>query len=84
MVGIEKRDGRSEDFVAEKVVVSAVKSGAPADVAREIAKKVEARITEGISTKEIKRMILEMLREKNPEWEKNWLIYDRAVKKRVD
>ena len=84
MVGIKKRDGRSEDFVAEKVVVSAVKSGAPADVARKIAEKVQARVKEGTPTREIKRMVLEMLRERNPEWEKNWLIYDRAVKKRTE
>ncbi|MFX1598106.1 MAG: ATP cone domain-containing protein [Promethearchaeota archaeon] len=84
MVGIKKRDGRSENFVAEKIVVSAVKSGAPASVAREIAKKVEAEVKDGISTKDIKRMVLEMLREENPEWEKNWLIYDREVKKRIE
>lgn len=84
MVRIEKRDGRSEIFVAEKIVVSAVKSGAPADIARKIAKEIEARLEEGMPTKDIKRMVLEMLREKNPEWERNWLIYDRAVKKRTE
>ncbi|MFX1486343.1 MAG: ATP cone domain-containing protein [Promethearchaeota archaeon] len=84
MVKIEKRDGRSEDFVAEKVVVSAVKSGASAEVARKMAEEIEGRVKEGTSTKEIKRMVLEMLRKRNPEWEKNWLIYDRAVKKRTE
>jgi len=84
MVKVMKRDGRSEDFIVEKVVVSAVKSGAPVGVARELAKKAESRVHEGMSTKEIKRMVLETLREKNPQWEKNWLTYDRAVKKRVE
>ncbi len=82
MVKVTKRDGQSEDFITEKVVVSAVKTGAPADVARKIAKDVEAKVYEGISTEEIRRMALEELRRKNPEWEKNWLTYDRAVKKR--
>jgi len=84
MVKVMKRDGRSEDFIVEKVVVSAVKSGAPIGVSRELAKKVESRMHDGMSTKEIKRMVLETLREKNPQWEKNWLTYDRAVKKRVE
>lgn len=83
MVRVKKRDGRSEDFVVEKVVVSMVKSGAPADFAREIAKNIEAEVHEGISTRDIKRRVLEELRKKNPEWEENWLLYDRSVKKRT-
>jgi len=82
MVKVLKRDGRSEDFIVEKVVVSVVKSGAPAEIAREIAQKIEVR--EGMSTREIKSTVLEALREKDPEWEKNWLVYDRAVKKRAE
>ena len=83
MVRVKKRDGRSEDFTVEKVVVSMVKSGAPADVAREIAKNIEGEVHEGISTRDIKRRVLEELRKKNPEWEENWLVYDRSVKKRT-
>jgi hypothetical protein len=44
MVKVTKRDGRTEDFVYEKVVVSCIKSGAPVDVAREIAKGVEKEL----------------------------------------
>ena len=83
MVKVTKRDGRTEDFIIEKAVVSMVKSGAPADVAREIAKNIEAEVHEGISTRDIKTRVLEELREKNPEWEENWLLYDRSVKKRT-
>ena len=36
-----KRDGRKEEFIPEKIVVAAVKSGAPVDKAREIAEKVK-------------------------------------------
>jgi hypothetical protein len=35
------------------------------------------------STQEIKAKVLSMRRQKNPEWEKNWLTYDRAVKKKA-
>ena len=83
MVKVTKRDGRTEDFVIEKVVVSMVKWGAPADFAREMAKSIEAEVHEGISTRDIKRRVLEELMKENPEWEENWLLYDRSVKKRT-
>ena len=41
MVKVVKRDGRMEEFIPEKIVVSVLKAGAPPDVARMIAKKVE-------------------------------------------
>ena len=84
MVKVTKMDGRREDFVYEKIVVSCVKTGAPVETARDIAKTVEGKIHDNISTKDIKKLVLEALREKNPEWEKNWLIYDKAVKKRIE
>lgn len=34
-----KKDGRKEEFIPEKIVVSAIKSGASVNKAREIAKK---------------------------------------------
>ena len=79
---VTKRDGKTEDFVIEKVAVSMVKSGAPAEVAREIAKRIEAEVQEGV-IRDIRRRVLEELREKNLEWEENWLVYDRSVKKRT-
>ena len=79
---VTKRDGKTEDFVIEKVVVSMVKSGAPAEVARGIAKRIEAEVQEGV-IRDIRRRVLEELREKNLEWEENWLVYDRSVKKRT-
>jgi transcriptional repressor NrdR len=82
MVLVKKRDGRKEVFVPEKIVVSAIKSGAPADYARTIALDVERMVKDGTTTQEIKNKILAMLKSKNPEWERNWLVYDTAVKKR--
>ena len=82
MVSIKKRDGGSEDFAYEKVVVSCLKSGAPAEISREIAKNIEKEIREDMPTEEIRKRVLEALRERNREWETNWLVYDRSVKKR--
>jgi len=82
MIMLKKRDGRKELFVPEKIVVSAIKSGAPPDVARTIAQDIEKMAKEGITTEEIKIKVLSMLKSKNPEWERNWQVYDTAVKKR--
>ncbi len=81
-----KKDGSREEFAYEKVVVSCLKSGATLDAARKIAKIVEAEILKSgkneVTAKELTRMVLELLRKENEEWYRNWIIFDRAVKKR--
>jgi len=84
MIMVKKRDGRKEPFVTEKIVVSAIKSGAPVDVARTIALDIEKSATDGIATKDLKKMVLGRLKTKNPEWERNWMVFDTAVKKRPE
>jgi len=82
MVQVTKRDGRKEPFVPEKIVVSMVKTGAPADYARKAAQDIEKDAVDSITTRDIRKRALGMLKEKNPAWERNWLVYDGAVKKR--
>jgi len=84
MIIIKKRDGKKEQFIPEKIVVSSIKAGVPPGVARELAKKIEAQLSDlsEMSTTELRDMILNMLSEKNPEWKENWLAYDKSVKKR--
>jgi transcriptional repressor NrdR len=79
---IKKQDGRKEPFVREKIIVSAVKSGADPDYARTIANEIEKNVKEGTATQEIRKNVLAMLKSRNPEWERNWMVYDTAVKKR--
>lgn len=85
-VYVVKRDGRKEPFAYEKVVVSCLKAGAPLDVARKIAKIIEGRILDAgkteVTTKELAKDILELLKRENEEWYRNWIIFDRAVKRR--
>lgn len=83
MVQVKKRDGRKELFVPEKIVVSAIKSGAPADYARTIAQEIGQSARDGITAQEIRTKTLAMLKARNPEWERNWVVYDGAVKKRT-
>jgi hypothetical protein len=60
-----------------KVVVSCLKSGATPESARKIAKIVEAGILEKLTA-----WILELLRRENEDWYRNWIVFDRAVKRR--
>lgn len=83
MANVTKRDGRTEEFMPEKIVVSAVKSGATPGAAREIAGEVERSAGGTISTREIRERVLEGLERRNPEWRRNWEVYDQAVKRRA-
>ncbi len=82
MIMVKKHDGRKEEFVPEKIVVSAIKSGSSPEYARTIAQDIEKSAKDGITTQEIKTRVLSMLKSKNPEFERNWIVYDTAVKKR--
>ena len=84
MILIKKRDGRKEPFIPEKIIVSAIKSGSSPDYARTIAQDIEKSTKDGATTQEIKVKVLSMLKSKNPEWERNWMVYDTAVKKRAN
>jgi transcriptional regulator NrdR family protein len=81
-----KRDGSKEEFIPEKIVVSCLKAGATLEVARKIAKIVEAKLLEQnvkeVTAKDLTRMILELLRKENEEWYRNWIVFDRAIKRR--
>ncbi|MCS7385275.1 MAG: ATP cone domain-containing protein [archaeon GB-1867-005] len=85
MIKVVKRNGRVEEFAREKITVSCLKAGADIETAREIARRIEEELIkkERISTNELRSKVLEMLKEKNPKWHENWLVYDRAVKKRT-
>ncbi len=76
-----KKDGRKEEFIPEKIVVSAVKSGANIDIARNIANKIEKIEKEEIETKEIREIVLHELKNANPIWHKRWIEYDEGVKR---
>jgi len=84
---VVKRDGTREEFAVEKIVVSCLKAGAPLEVARKIGKIVEGdllrRKVSEITTKELMKEVLTLLKEENEEWYRNWIVFDRAVKRRA-
>lgn len=85
-ITVVKRDGRREEFAPEKIVVSCLKAGAPLEVARKIAKIIEGRLLDQnlreITAKDLTKQILELLKKENEEWYRNWIIFDRAIKRR--
>ena len=76
-----KKDGRKEPFIKEKIVVSAVKSGAPIDIARDIARKIEKHPEETIKTAWVRTRVVHELQVHNPEWPKRFASYDKNVKR---
>ena len=81
---VKKRDGSRQEFIQEKIVASALKSGASPGSARRIAKEIEAGLPDEGSTEEIRRDVLERLARENKQWEQDWRVYDRAVKRRTE
>ena len=75
------RDGKKEPFIKEKIVVSAVKTGAPLEIARGIADKIDKHPEENIKTAWIKKHVLGELKLHNPDWPKRWYNYHKNVKR---
>ncbi|KYK21774.1 ATPase [Thermoplasmatales archaeon SG8-52-4] len=76
-----KRNGDKEPFIKEKIVVSAVKAGAPVKIAREIATKVEDHPEAELKTKWIREYVLSRLKYHNKKWHDNWINYDEGIKR---
>ena len=65
-VYVTKADGTTQPFRIEKIVKTCMRMGATRAVAESIAKKIEAKIYEGIETRKILQMIFKYLREQKP------------------
>jgi hypothetical protein len=78
---VVKKDGREEEFIPEKIVVSMVKAGAPLETARTVADEIHKVDKEKIQTQEIKKRVVERVKAEHPPLEKKWLAYDKSVKR---
>ena len=76
-----KKDGREEEFIKEKIVVSVIKSGSPAEIGRAIADEVEKMTEEQIRTQVIRKIVLENLKKRDVDWYKSWVGYDESAKR---
>jgi hypothetical protein len=80
---VRKRDGTTEVFMPEKVVVSAVKCGCPYDTAREIASSLSERTESTMESTEIRTYVLSELRSRDAASAADaWEAYDRDKKKK--
>jgi ribonucleoside-triphosphate reductase len=64
---IIKSDSRIELFDPNKVVISLIKSGVPYRTACEIADELQYRIKDGITTRSLRTILINMIDQKNPE-----------------
>jgi hypothetical protein len=67
---VQKRDGRNEQFMPAKIVLSLIRAGVPAGHAQTIARNIERTARDGIQTRDIRIKVLCMLMAENPEWVK--------------
>lgn len=74
---VEKRSGEIEPFIREKIVVSCLKSGAPLNVAREIADMVEASPVKTLTTRGIREQVLDELGKSDHTYRRAWIMYDK-------
>ncbi len=74
---VKKRDGSLEAFMPEKVVVSIVKTGAPYEVAQEIARTISSRTEDVIESTSIREFALSELRSRgHTSAVESWEAYD--------
>ena len=80
---VKKRDGSSEIYMPEKVVVSAVKCGCPYDTARAIASSLSERSESTMESTKIREYVLSELRSRKATSAADaWETYDRDKKSR--
>ncbi|MEM5828233.1 MAG: ATP cone domain-containing protein [Candidatus Aenigmatarchaeota archaeon] len=85
-IKVKKKNGRMEDFIIEKIVVSILRSGADIITARKIAYIVLGKLLEKkkkeVSTKELTKLILDLLKKEDKNAYKNWIIFNKYLKKK--
>ncbi len=79
---VKKRSGSTEPFIPEKIVVSAVKSGCPYEIAREIASSLESRAESSLTTSEIREFVLTEMRSRGAtSAAESWETYEKEHKR---
>ena len=81
---VVKRDGRTEEYIPEKLIVSLIKNGVPVEDARRIESEIRSRLfgRKKISTLELAALALEKIGELGAEYRLSWIYYDINHKRR--
>jgi len=80
MIHIKKKDGRSENFLPEKVQFSVLNAGGSVDDAKLVVQKIDGIAYDGITTDEIATQVRELLRNLNPDAARNYEKYYKDFK----
>jgi len=85
MVIVVKKDGKKEEFIIEKLVVSLLRVGLDIETARKIAYSIYGKIVfrNQVESKELGRMILENLKKIDEKAYKRWVIFNRKFKSKI-
>ncbi len=75
---VEKRSGKTEPFVREKIVVACVKAGASPEEARRIADLVADTPDRRVRSETIRGRVLKELGRSSPSARDSWLSYDKS------
>ncbi|KXA99407.1 hypothetical protein AKJ48_04060 [candidate division MSBL1 archaeon SCGC-AAA261O19] len=75
---VVKKSGEKEPFEHKKIVDSILTTGAPPDVAAQIADEVEEAVEEEVSTEQIRNMVLQKLGNIKQEWVDSWKEYEKT------
>lgn len=82
---VQRREGREEDFLREKIVVAIVKAGGNVNTARSIAAEVESALSASpvVTTERIRAEILNRLKTRDTKAYDGWLAYDTQNNRRT-
>lgn len=80
---IVKRDGRLVEFDPGRIYKVCTAAGATEEIAADVASYVAARVHEGMTTDEIRRLVASRLEEEDPIAAEAYRFYDRLVKGRI-
>jgi len=61
MVIVRKKDGSTEPFQRVKIIVAIRRAGGDEETAKKVADAIEMRARDGITTKEIRKMLIPLL-----------------------
>jgi len=61
MVTIRKKDGSTEQFQRVKIIVAIRRAGGDEETAKKVADAIEMRAKDGITTKEIRKILIPLL-----------------------
>lgn len=76
---IVRRDGTTEDFIREKIVVAVIRAGGRLEMARGIAQDVESALASSkkVTTDQVRTEVQNRLKAKDAAVYKSWMSYDK-------